>query len=54
MILSNMQATDVHEEDWTSIMQVIAIKDYVPTCKIIVQIIEYKNKVRETQEHAVS
>ncbi len=45
LILANKDATDPDGEDASNIMRVISIKNYHPETKIIVQLLQYHNKV---------
>ena len=45
IILTNKQSSDPVDEDASAIMRVIAIKDFDPDIRIIVQLIQYQHKV---------
>ena len=46
MILANKDAIDPDGEDASNIMRVISIKNYHSEAKIIVQLLQYHNKVK--------
>ena len=46
LILSNKEASNPDDEDEANIMRVISIKNFHPTVKIIIQLLQYHNKVK--------
>ncbi|XP_064627153.1 calcium-activated potassium channel slowpoke-like isoform X3 [Lineus longissimus] len=44
LILSNKHCTDPEQEDASAIMKVIALKDYDPEVRVVVQLLNYQNK----------
>ncbi len=49
LILANKEAIDPDGEDASNIMRVISIKNYHSDAKIIVQLLQYHNKVKITK-----
>ena len=45
LIMSNPTSTDPDSEDAANIMRVIAVKNYDPKVRVIVQLMHYRNKV---------
>lgn len=45
MILANRNATDPEAEDSSNIMHVVAVKNYSPKLRVIVQLLQYRSKV---------
>ena len=57
LILSNKYCVDPDQEDAANIMRVISIKNYHADIKVIVQLMQYHNKVKVkgySSTHAVS
>ncbi len=46
LILANKESSSPDSEDEANIMRVISIKNFHPTVKIIIQLLQYHNKVR--------
>ncbi len=51
LILANKDAIDPDGEDASNIMRVISIKNYHSDAKIIVQLLQYHNKVKITNSN---
>ena len=45
LILANKDSTSPDSEDEANIMRVISIKNFHPTVKIIIQLLQYRNKM---------
>lgn len=45
LILANKESSSPDNEDEANIMRVISIKNFHPTVKIIIQLLQYHNKV---------
>jgi potassium large conductance calcium-activated channel subfamily M alpha protein 1 len=47
LILANKESSTPDSEDEANIMRVISIKNFHPTVKIIIQLLQYHNKVKK-------
>ena len=48
LILANKESSNPDGEDEANIMRVISIKNFHPSVKIIIQLLQYHNKVLNT------
>lgn len=47
LILANSRAVDPAQEDAANIMRVVAVKNYASNVRVIVQLLQQRNKVRK-------
>ena len=45
IILANVRSTDPYAEDMANILRVISIKNYCPNRRVIIQLLQFQNKV---------